>query len=84
MKGGSTSGVRNGRLIVDWTRGSSGEEFDLGAIADMPLTVDGTADYNVQNVAASRWPRSALGIPPATVASCSRGSAPIPPTIPAG
>jgi UDP-N-acetylmuramyl tripeptide synthase len=69
MKGGSTSGVRNGRLIVNWTRGSSGEEFDLGAIAGMPLTVDGTADYNVQNVAGVALAALALGIPPATVAT---------------
>jgi UDP-N-acetylmuramyl tripeptide synthase len=69
MKGGSTSGVRNGRLIVNWTRGSSGEEFDLGAVADMPLTVDGTADYNVQNVAGVALAALGLGISPATVAT---------------
>jgi cyanophycin synthetase len=69
MKGGATSGVRNGRLIVNWTRGSSGEEFDLGAIAAMPLTVDGTADYNVQNVAGAALAALGLGIPPATVAA---------------
>ncbi len=69
MKGGSTSGVRNGRLIVNWTRGSSGEEFDLGAVADMPLTVDGTADYNVQNVAGVALAALGLGIRPATVAT---------------
>jgi UDP-N-acetylmuramyl tripeptide synthase len=69
MRGGSTSGVRNGRLIVNWTRGSSGEEFDLGAIVDMPLTVDGTADYNVQNVAGVALAALGLGIPPATVAA---------------
>lgn len=69
MKGGSTSGVRNGRLIVNWTRGSSGEEFDLGAIVDMPLTVDGTADYNVQNVAGVALAALGLGISPTTVAT---------------
>lgn len=69
MKGGSTSGVRNGRLIVNWTRGSSGEEFDLGAIIDMPLTVDGTADYNVQNVAGVALAALGLGISPTTVAT---------------
>jgi UDP-N-acetylmuramyl tripeptide synthase len=69
MKGGSTSGVRNGRLIVNWTRGSSGEEFDLGAIAGMPLTVDGTADYNIQNVAGVALAALGLGIAPATVAT---------------
>ena len=69
MKGGSTSGVRNGRLIVSWTRGSAAEEFDLGAVADMPLTVDGTADYNVQNAAGVALAALALGIRPATVAA---------------
>ncbi|HEY7640403.1 MAG TPA: Mur ligase family protein [Steroidobacteraceae bacterium] len=69
MKGAATSGVRNGRLIVNWTRGSSGEEFDLGAIVDMPLTVDGTADYNVQNVAGVALAALGLGIVPATVAT---------------
>ena len=68
MKGGSTSGVRNGRLIVSWTRGSAAEEFDLGAVVDMPLTVDGMADYNVQNVAGVALATLALGISPATVA----------------
>jgi cyanophycin synthetase len=69
MKGGSTSGVRNGRLIVSWTRSSSAAEFDLGAVADMPLTVDGTADYNVQNVAGVALAALALGISTATVAT---------------
>jgi cyanophycin synthetase len=68
MKGGSTSGVRNGRLVVSWTRGSSAQEFDLGAIVEMPLTVDGTADYNVQNVAGVALAALGLGIPTATVA----------------
>jgi cyanophycin synthetase len=68
MKGGSTSGARNGRLVVSWTRGSSAQEFDLGAITEMPLTVDGTADYNVQNVAGVALAALALGIPTATVA----------------
>ena len=67
MKGGSTSGVRNGRLIVSWTRGGSAAEFDLGAIAEMPLTVDGTADYNVQNVAGVALAALALGISTATL-----------------
>jgi cyanophycin synthetase len=69
MKGGSTSGVRNGRLIISWTRGGSAEEIDLGAVVDMPLTVDGTADYNVQNVAGVALAALGLGIPAATVAT---------------
>ena len=69
MKGGSTSGARNGRLIVSWTHNSSAEEFDLGAVVDMPLTVDGTADYNVQNVAGVALAALGLGVPAATVAT---------------
>ena len=69
MKGGSTSGVRNGRLIVSWARDSAAEEFDLGAAVDMPLTVDGTADYNIQNVAGAALAALGLGIQAATVAT---------------
>lgn len=67
MKGGSTSGVRKGQLIVSWTRGGSAAEFDLGAITGMPLTVDGTADYNVQNVAGVALAALALGISTTTL-----------------
>ena len=69
MRGGSTSGVRNGRLMVSWARDSAAEEFDLGAVADMPLTVDGTADYNVQNVAGAALAALGLGVSAATVAA---------------
>jgi len=69
MKGGSTSGVRNGRLMVSWARDSAAEEFDLGAVADMPLTVDGTADYNVQNVAGAALAALGLGVSAAIVAA---------------
>ena len=47
-----------------------GEEFDLGAVADMPLTMDGAADYNVSNVAGVALGALQLGISPATVAPC--------------
>jgi cyanophycin synthetase len=69
MKGGSTCGLRNGRLIVSWTRGGACEELDLGAVAAMPLTVDGTADYNIQNVAGAALAALGLGIPATTVAT---------------
>src|SRR4030095_3936804 len=69
MKGGSTSGVRIGALIVSWARDSAAEECDLGAAADMPLTVDGTADYNVQNVAGAALAALGLGIPATTIAA---------------
>jgi UDP-N-acetylmuramyl tripeptide synthase len=61
--GGWTCGVRNGRLII-----AASGEFDLGAIADMPLTVDGNATYNVSNVAGAALAAVALGVTPAIVA----------------
>jgi cyanophycin synthetase len=64
-QGGSTSGVRDGRLVVAWNRG----EFDLGAIQDMPLTVDGSADYNVSNIAGLALAALGLGISPTAIAA---------------
>jgi UDP-N-acetylmuramyl tripeptide synthase len=62
--GGSTSGVRNARLII-----SRGTEQDLGAIADMPLTVGGNADYNVSNIAGAALAALELGVSSETVAA---------------
>jgi len=62
--GGMTCGVRAGRLVL--ARGA--HEHDLGALADMPLTVGGRAGYNVANLAAAALAAMALGIAPATVA----------------
>jgi UDP-N-acetylmuramyl tripeptide synthase len=59
-RGGSTSGVRSGRLIVN--------ELDLGEIADMPLTVGGSAEYNVSNIAGAALAAMKLGVSPTTVA----------------
>ena len=59
-RGYSTSGIRNGRLIVN--------ELDLGAIADMPLTVGGSADYNVSNIAGAALAALKLGVSSTTVA----------------
>ncbi len=59
-RGGSTSGVRDGRLIVD--------ELDLGSIADMPLTVGGSAEYNVSNIAGAALAALELGVSATTVA----------------
>jgi UDP-N-acetylmuramyl tripeptide synthase len=63
--GGATSGVRAGRLVVVRHR----EEIDLGAIAAMPLTVRGSADYNIANVAGAALAALALGVVPSVVAS---------------
>jgi cyanophycin synthetase len=63
-QGASTCGVRDGRLCLH-----RGEEHDLGPIADMPLSIDGLASYNVANLAAAALAASALGIPAATIAA---------------
>ena len=62
--GGPTSSVRDARLIV--TRKS--EQHDLGAIADMPLTVGGSAEYNVSNIAGAALAALQLGVSSTTVA----------------
>ena len=69
QRGGSTCGVRSGRLVV----AHRGAEHDLGEIARMPLTVDGRAGYNVANLAAAALAAFGLGVPAATVAEvCAR------------
>ena len=86
-RGGSTCGVRNGRLQlfhsgpspvvpvlehrVDSTAPArtSGVEHDLGSVAAMPLTVDGSAVYNIANLAGAALAAVAMGIPPSVVAS---------------
>jgi len=79
-RGGWTSGVRAGRLVVSHSvertadaarRGDAlaPQEIDLGDIAAMPLTVGGTASYNVANVCGAALAAVALGVAPANVAS---------------
>jgi len=63
--GDMTCGVRAGRLVLSRARA----EHDLGAVASMPLTVSGRADYNVSNLAAAALAAVALGVPPGTVAA---------------
>jgi UDP-N-acetylmuramyl tripeptide synthase len=62
--GGSTCAVRAGHLILH----RHGESCDLGAVTAMPLTVDGSASYNIANLAAAALGAAALGIAPATIA----------------
>ncbi len=67
-RGGWSCGVRDGRLIL--TRGKPGAasgDQDLGPIAQMPLTVEGSATYNIGNVAAAALAAAALGISPANI-----------------
>lgn len=62
--GGATCGVRAGRLCLERANASD----DLGEIARMPLTVDGSASYNVANLAAAALAADALGVSAATIA----------------
>jgi UDP-N-acetylmuramyl tripeptide synthase len=63
-RGGATCGVCDGRLRLT----AGGAAHDLGAIAAMPLTVEGSATYNIANLAGAALAAAALGIPPATIA----------------
>ena len=63
--GASTVGVRGGQLIAE----VDGARHDLGSITAMPLTIGGTAAYNIANLAAASLAALALGIPPETVAA---------------
>ncbi len=61
---GATSGVRAGHL---WLSSGDGGH-DLGAINDMPLTIEGAATYNVENLAGAALVATRLGVPPAIIA----------------
>jgi cyanophycin synthetase len=63
--GGSTCGVRDGRLHAF----HDGSEHDLGSVAAMPLTVDGSATYNIANLAGAALAALAMGVTPTEIAS---------------
>jgi cyanophycin synthetase len=63
--GGMTCGVRDGRLSLHL----EDEEHDLGPVAAMPIAVEGSATYNVANLAAAALAAAAIGVPPGTVRS---------------
>ena len=73
-RGGSTCGVRAGRLRVS----HAGTDRDLGPVATMPLTVEGSASYNIANLAAAALAAVALGIADEDIAAvfASFGRAP--------
>jgi len=62
-RGGATCGVRAGRLALH----QRGAEHDLGDVAAMPLTVEGSATYNIANLAGAALAAAGLGVPPATI-----------------
>ena len=63
--GGATCGVRDGRLLL----ANRGTEYDLGALAGMPITVGGRAGYNVANLSAAALAAAALGVAPRDIAT---------------
>jgi cyanophycin synthetase len=63
-RGGMTCGARAGRLVLH----QAGAERDLGEVASMPLTVGGSATYNIANLAGAALAAAALGVSPATIA----------------
>jgi cyanophycin synthetase len=69
LQGAAACGVRNGRLILNLHADAGAGEHDLGAVAAMPLSMNGVATYNIANMAAAALAAVTLGIPPATVAA---------------
>ena len=64
-QGRPVCGERAGRLVL----ARDGTEHDLGAIADMPLSVAGAARYNIANLAAAALAAAGLGVAPAAIAA---------------
>jgi cyanophycin synthetase len=64
-RGGSTCAVKDDHLLLE----HEGRQHDLGAVTAMPLTVDGSATYNIANLAAAALGAAALGIPAQTIAA---------------
>jgi cyanophycin synthetase len=65
LAGGTTCGVNNSQLMLTLKN----EKVSLGAIADMPLTINGAAIYNVANISVAALAATALGIAPQTISA---------------
>lgn len=65
LAGGITCGVDNSQLMLSHGNGS----VSLGAIAQMPLTMNGAAVYNVANISAVALAATALGIAPSIISA---------------
>ena len=63
--GASTCGPHQGRLRLT----HAGHTFDLGAIADLPLSMGGVARYNIGNLSGAALGAMAMGISPARIAA---------------
>ena len=78
QRGGSTCGARSGpggpgggagRLVLSL----HGQDHDLGAVADMPLSLGGAAAFNIDNLAAAALVAALLGWPLDAVRSVLHG-----------
>ena len=63
--GGSTCGVRAGRLVLH----QANSDHDLGSVSAMPLSIGGIAAYNIANLAAATLAAMALEIPAGVIAA---------------
>ncbi len=63
--GGMTCGVDRSELMLSHGH----ERVSLGTIAEMPLTMNGAAVYNVANIAAAALAATALGIAPKIISA---------------
>jgi len=63
-RGGATCGVRDGKLVLH----AESVDRALGRIADMPLSANGAAKYNIANLAGAALLAHVLGIEDAVVA----------------
>ncbi len=63
LAGGSTCGVREGRLRCS----REGVSTDLGRVADFPLTFGGAAPHNTENIAAAVLAAQALRMPESAI-----------------
>jgi cyanophycin synthetase len=63
--GGTTCEVGNGQLMLS----HKNERISLGAIAEMPLTMNGAATYNVANISAAVLAATALSVAPKIISA---------------
>jgi cyanophycin synthetase len=63
--GGATCGVVDDQLWLT----HQGVRTPLGALRDMPLTLNGVAKYNIANISAAALAAASLGVSPATIAA---------------
>ncbi len=60
----ATCGARDGEMILH----RDGRDHSLGRVENMPLTMHGTATYNIANIAGASLVANALGVPVETIA----------------